>query len=233
MEYLLLCLFFQYDLRNYHIIGNYYITNNLQKLFTYKNIQPDNLSKIIIFFETSDYEIIDFLKNKNFEWIIIKNKNQTQYEFLTKEIKNFGHEFFCDDQNLIIILKKNDTNPALFQAQNVYHNIDLFISLNILETKLEVEKFIAPNKQLIGSLTSVSNWLYVGEEIPDRELLKCQMFAKMRISFIICKSNGKIIGYFLNKYILKDFWIYYLSKDYRTESILNLNINKLEVPIFV
>ena len=114
-----------------------------------------------------------------------------------------------------------------------YNNIDLFLNFNVLETVVQCESYNNPTNYLSQSLMSNKQYIYIGEKLPDDQLLKCQMFAKMRIDYIVCQQNNKTIGYFLNQKIIKDFWIYYLSKDTVVEFILNLKQSKLIVPIFV
>jgi len=233
MEYLLLCLFFQNNFENYHSQGDFFPSNNLQKLLNFKNIAPATSSEMNILFEIDERRIFEFLKTNDFKWLVIKSKNKQQYEYLNKEIKNFGHEFFLDDQNLIIVLKKNIQYTPQNSHHNLYANLDSFLNFQIIETQLHADVCFDEKKQLLSSLASNNNWVYIGKEIPEKELLKCQMFAKMRINFIECTIAGNICGYFIHRSVIKDFWIFYLSKNYLVESILNLNNSKLVMPIFV
>ena len=243
LDYCLFVSLFQNELESYCIYGKYQeLHPKILNLIEAKNIkQSDNPEFVLIYKESRQF--VDFywknILKDNVKWLFIYLKTMEEANVLFREIRNFG-ETYLDTNEPMVILKNinidfqlNYRNEFIKPIEQM--SIDEFLDIKILESVSDCEQIIHDKpSQLIKSLSSNSLYVYFGKTIDTKDLLKCQMLAKMK--FFICECTNEqdeICGYFANTDFIEKLWLYLLSGN-EQQAIVNLyklNEIKIKVPV--
>lgn len=232
IDYCLLICFFQQDIKTYNLFGNYRIHPNVSNIIECKNIKKTDEPELIIIYKQKFIFIDYYCMNAmsiNAKWLLIVPESLEDGRKIYQNIKSFGEHYFVEYPEPLIIIKNIKPNyKELYRAEildfsNSTDNLDDFLELNILENKISTE-VISDNeeKSIVRSLSTNKDFVYVGEILPDKTILKNQMIAKMKFNIIVNYKDNVIKGYFVRKNFINEFWIWKLTNYNMVEQFLKI-----------
>ena len=223
------CIFtclFQHDIETYKIYGNLPPHSNITNIIESKNIKiSDNPDLLIIYKES--FLFIDYLCKSDLicKWLMIVPETLEQGSKIYQNIKSYGDHYYLD--NIIIIKNIKPNYKELYRKDildfsNSTNTLDEMLELKILEDKIETHLIHdSEDLAIVKSLASHSDFIYIGKILPEKTILKLQMFAKMNFHIQEVKNQG----FFVKKEYIKDFWIWKLSNYNLVEQYLKIDQN--------
>jgi hypothetical protein len=236
LDYILFVLLFQYKISALQISGSYFISNNIRKLMSDQKVLLEKNSQLILIYKQNFNEIFNLLNSERetVDWVIINLEENENVYWLYSQLRNCADDIFFHEADRIIILKNfnklDDIHENVPFAKQIW--VDDFLKTNILEKEEQFEaSFDEWNLQIAKCLLSNCEFFYFGEEISDKDLLKCQMFAKMNFKIIECFHGNEKVGYFVHYDYKKNLLIHLLANSAIVKNILHIENNKISIPV--
>jgi hypothetical protein len=237
IDYILFILFLQKKIKSFKIVGEYFTPTILNNLISTNEIQRNDNPQLMVIHNQNFHETLQNI-NENSEWIIIYNDDIQHLTKIFKSMRSFSQEVFFNDKNFIMIL--HNLKPNFLNELDKHQflpafspPLDEFLKTEIYETK-NISKICngTINEQLIQSISSQNEFIYIGNPINNIDILKCQMILKTQYQIIECiNENNELCGHFFHNDFKEKIWIYLLSKNEMIYNFYQINKYKIKAPI--
>jgi hypothetical protein len=243
IDYCLLTCLINNEINSYNFYGDYNIHSKITQICELKNItKHDNPNLVLIYKES--YNFIDFFcKNKishETQWLFIVPQSLQEAILLFKELRSIGDAHLIQYPLPILIIKNFKENFLQYHRNDIlqpvenYQTIDNFLNFNLYKTESYYDKdFGNFESQILKSLTTNNMFVYVGEEISEHNLMKCQQYGMMKFNIIECVDcvEQKHKGYFVHKDFVEKMWLYHLTKLQSLENLLKFKECYIILPV--